>query len=188
MIRLRYGNTNTFYISGLLVDTDYAGTLPAFYRALKGASLQVRDIRYVLATHFHPDHMGLVGELARQGVQLLLVDTQLPHVHFSDTIFARDGIPFTAVDESRAEVITCAGSREFLTGLGISGEIIHTPSHSPDSISLVLDDGDCLVGDLEPYEYIAAYDDNAQLKKDWSLLLSHHPKRIYYAHAPERLM
>ena len=38
MIRLKYGNTNTFYVSGinggLLVDTDYAGTLPAFFRAL----------------------------------------------------------------------------------------------------------------------------------------------------------
>jgi hypothetical protein len=33
--KLRYGNTNTFLVRGgngyLLVDTDYAGTLPAFY-------------------------------------------------------------------------------------------------------------------------------------------------------------
>ena len=43
MIRLKYGNTNTFFIRGeacgLLIDTDYAGTLPAFYRALKAAGL-----------------------------------------------------------------------------------------------------------------------------------------------------
>ena len=39
MIRLKYGNTNTFYVpgksGGLLIDTDYAGTLQAFFRALK---------------------------------------------------------------------------------------------------------------------------------------------------------
>ena len=29
-VRLKYGNTNTFLISGLLIDTDYAGTPGAF--------------------------------------------------------------------------------------------------------------------------------------------------------------
>ena len=41
MIRLKYGNTNTFLIpcsvGCLLLDTDYFGTLPAFYRAIKQA-------------------------------------------------------------------------------------------------------------------------------------------------------
>ena len=50
MIRLRYGNTNTFLIpcSGgyLLLDTDYAGTLPAFYRAIKQAGVKVSDIAW----------------------------------------------------------------------------------------------------------------------------------------------
>ena len=77
MIRLRYGNTNTFLIpcSGgyLLLDTDYAGTLPAFYRAIKQAGVRVSDIAYVLATHYHPDHMGLIPELMKQGVKLLLI-------------------------------------------------------------------------------------------------------------------
>lgn len=44
-------------------------------------------------------------------------------------------------------MINCADSRAFLAGIGIDGEIISTPSHSPDSVSLVLDDGDCFVGD-----------------------------------------
>ena len=37
--KLRYGNTNTFLIRGksgyLLIDTDYAGTIQAFYGAIK---------------------------------------------------------------------------------------------------------------------------------------------------------
>ena len=39
--KLKYGNTNTFLIRGergnLLVDTDYAGTLPGFYQAYQRA-------------------------------------------------------------------------------------------------------------------------------------------------------
>ena len=70
MTRLKYGNTNTFLIpcSGgyLLLDTDYAGTLSAFYRAIKQAGIRVSDIRFVLATHYHPDHMGLIPELMKR--------------------------------------------------------------------------------------------------------------------------
>ena len=190
MIRLKYGNTNTFYIpgsaGGLLVDTDYAGTLQAFYRALKASGLRVKDIAYVLATHYHPDHIGLISELTKQGVRLLLVDTQRAFVHASDRIFAKDGLPFDPIDETRAAVVTCPASRTFLAGMGIAGEIIHTPSHSEDSVSLVLDDGDCFVGDLEPIEFIDAYADHRKLKADWALLMARHPKRIFYGHANEK--
>ena len=67
MKKLRYGNTNTFFLEGsnggLLIDTDYAGTLSAFFRAIKAAGITVREISYVMATHYHPDHMGLISEL-----------------------------------------------------------------------------------------------------------------------------
>ena len=190
MIRLKYGNTNTFYLpgqtGGLLVDTDYAGTLYAFYKAIKQAGIGIKDIEYVFATHYHPDHMGLIGDLMKQGVKLLLIDVQSSSVHFSDGIFARDKLPFTPIDESMAVVISCKESRIFLSRLGIAGEIIHTPSHSEDSVSLILDDGDCFVGDLEPYEYIEAYEENLPLRNDWKRVLAFHPKRIFYAHAPEK--
>ena len=39
MLRLKYGNTNTYFLQGtcgsILIDTDYAGTMPAFYKELK---------------------------------------------------------------------------------------------------------------------------------------------------------
>ncbi len=65
--RLKYGNTNTYFVrgtsGGLLIDTDYAGTLSAFYKVLKTNYISISDISYILATHFHPDHIGLVSEL-----------------------------------------------------------------------------------------------------------------------------
>ena len=190
MIRLRYGNTNTFFLAGdrggLLVDTDYAGTLPRFFRAVKEAGIGVRDIAYVMATHYHPDHAGLIGELQKLGVTLLLADVQRESVHFADGIFLREArAGYEPVREDEAKVIRCAESRDFLKKLGIGGEIIHTPSHSADSVSLVLDDGSCVVGDLEPMQYLAAYDSNPALKSDWDRILSYRPKKIFYAHANE---
>ena len=191
MIKLRYGNTNTFYIpgadGGLLVDTGWAGTLPQFFKAIKAAGIEMKAITTLLVTHYHPDHMGLAGELQQFGVKLLIVDVQRPFVHASDEIFARDKrLTYRAVDEDAATVISCAESREVLKSLGIDGEILHTPSHSEDSISLLLDDGSCFAGDLEPIAYLAGYDENRALKSDWEQIMTRHPKRILYAHANEQ--
>lgn len=189
-IRLRYGRTNTFLVRGehgnLLVDTDWAGTLSSFYKAAKHEGMGVKDIDYVLATHYHPDHMGLISELMTQGVNLLVMDVQQDFVHFSDSIFAKEHTPYTPIDDTLATVISCKESRGFLERLGISGEIIHTPSHSEDSICLVLDGGDCFVGDLQPYEYREFYGKCSPLWTDWNSVLSFHPKRILYAHVPEK--
>ena len=186
MIKLRYGNTNTYFVDGLLIDTDMPDTLPAFFQELKKNGLSVRDIQYVLATHYHPDHMGLIGQLAQQGAKLLLAECQRDYVHSSDYIFNRDKLPFVPIEEKNAVVISCMESRDFLLSLDIHGEIISTPSHSKDSISVILDDGTCIVGDLEPPEYIDAYEDNPALKKDWEHILYYNPKRICYAHRPEQ--
>ena len=192
MLRLKYGNTNTFFVEGshgsLLVDTDYAGTLTAFYKALKQNSIRIRDIEYVMATHYHPDHMGLISELMKQGVKLLLLDAQRSYVHFSDAVFAREKTATVPIDETQAIIIYCEESRDFLQRMGISGQIVHTPSHSEDSVSLVLDDGDCFVGDLEPFEYLEAYKENPQLKSDWERILSLRPRRVLYAHRPGKVL
>ena len=192
-IRLRYGNTNTFFIpggcGGLLIDTDWAGTLPRFFRALGEAGLELGDIAFLLLTHYHPDHMGLAGELQRRGIPLLAADVQVPFFHFSDGIFRREGRrDYIPVDDGAARVISLSDSRAVLREAGIDGEIVSTPSHSPDSISLILDDGVCLVGDLEPMEYLPAYEDNAALAKDWDTLLRFQPRRICYAHVNETFM
>ena len=193
MIRLRYGNTNTFYIpgksGGLLIDTDYAGTLQAFFRALKTNHLELNNISYVLPTHCHPDHVGLIGELQKLGVKPLLVDIQLATVHFPDEIFGRDKhLRYAPIDEKQATIISCDESREFLRLIGIEGEFISTPSHSGASVRVILASGAGFVGDLEPYEYLTGYDDNPQLENDWELILSMNPKQILYAHANEILL
>ena len=190
--KLKYGNTNTYFIRGakgnILLDTDYAGTLQMFYKEIKKNGISLKDITYILVTHYHPDHMGLIGELVTMGVKFLVIDTQVPNLHFSDDIFSRDKTLrfLTSVPEDKAEVIACKNSRAFLAALGIDGEIVSIPSHSEDSITLVLDSGDCFVGDLEPMEFMDGYDENKALQSDWEKVMSFSPRVIHYGHAPER--
>ena len=186
LTKLKYGNTNTYLIRGtggnLLVDTDWAGTLPAFCRAIKAQNLQICDISCVLSTHYHPDHMGITADLTELGVPLVIFDVQLPYVHFSDGIYAKEkNRCFRPIDESRAKILSCRESREYLASLGISGEVIHTPGHSEDSISVILDDGNAVVGDLTPYSALAASDDET-VRRSYETILSRGVTQLHYGH------
>ena len=189
--RIKYGNTNTFLIRGtkgsLLVDTDYAGTLPAFYKAIKELGIKVSDISYVLATHYHPDHIGLVSELTDQGVKLVVMESQTDFIHYSDPIFAREPhLNYRPIDERNALILKFDEAPSFLDSLGINGNIGRTSSHSEDSIYVSLSDGTFILGDLEPLEYLEAYKDNQLLKTDWDNILKQDPKLLLYAHANEK--
>lgn len=95
-------------------------------------------------------------------------------------------LAYEPIPTNHATIIGTEESRAFLKRLGIDGEIVSTTSHSADSISLILDGGECFVGDLEPIEYLAAYEQNDKLKHDWELIMRFTPKIIYYAHANEK--
>ena len=49
-------------------------------------------------------------------------------------------------------------------------------------IPLILDGGECFVRDLEPIEYLAAYDQNDRLNYDWelSLVAGIHPTTVSF--------
>ena len=188
---LKYGNTNTFYIEngdkGILIDTDWAGTLTKFYKEIKRNDVVFSNIKYVIATHYHPDHMGLISELMELGIKLVIFDVQHDYIHYSDEIFSRDkSLNYSPIIDSKADTISCADSRYFLSLLNINGEIIYTPGHSDDSISLILDEGIAIVGDLDPIDFIDSYDDNQKLNESWKRILYFQPKVIYYGHANER--
>ena len=183
MKELLYGKTRTYLVGGvLLVDTDWAGTLPSLFRKLKELKIPTESIRYLMITHYHPDHMGIASELMDLGVKLVIFDVQFPHVHFSDSIYAKEkNLAYKPIDESIAVVLTCAESREFLAKLGVSGEVIHIPGHSEDSVSLILDDGTAIVGDLPPYSALAAIDDE-KVQNSYKNILSRGVSRLHYGH------
>ena len=155
VIELKYSGTNTYLIRGtngsILFDTGWAGSFPQFCRALGRAGATVQEVRYLFISHFHPDHMGIAQEIAGCGVRIVAADVQRLHIHDADGVFAKEGnrLYLPIVDED-VLVISCGESRQLLEECGIAGEVVHTPGHSGDSISLCLDEGVLFVGDLNP--------------------------------------
>ena len=181
---LKYGNTNCFYIKGkngsILVDTDWVGTLQLFYRKIK--ELDIKNINYILITHYHPDHMGIAQDIIENmNAKLLVIDVQKDYIHYSDKIFEKDkNIDFKPIN-TEPVIISCDESRKFLKELGIDGEIIHIPGHSEDSISIILDDGIAIVGDLYDLNSAKIFNDE-RINNSWNKILSHNISKIYYGH------
>ena len=184
---LKYAKTNTYLIKGkykyILFDTDWAGTFPLFCKAVKKQGIKVQDIGYLFISHFHPDHMGIAQEIADLGVQIVVMDIQRNFIHNVDHIFMKEKrSKFIPIDDSKVKLVNISDSRDFLTEIGIAGEIIHTPGHSDDSISLYLDEGFLFVGDLNPLYELGAHK-GTQIADSWGILLSYKPKAVYYGHA-----
>lgn len=186
-IELRYSNTNTYLIKCdngyVLFDTGWAGTFPMFCKALGELKISVQDIKYIIISHFHPDHMGIAQEIANIGAKIIVADVQREYIHFADEIFAKDRrINFMPVIDEDIVLVNVEASRNILERLGIQGEIIHTPGHSEDSISLLLDDGSLLVGDLNPLYELECHK-GTKIYDSWQRLLERKPKEVYYGHA-----
>ncbi len=184
---LKYSVSNNYLIQGdrglLLFDTGWAGTLPGFFQAIGTYGISVRDINYILISHFHPDHCGIAQEIADLGPQIAVMDVQRNFIHASDRVFEKEPkLHFKAIEEEKARMIPLSESRSFLQELGIQGEILHTPGHSDDSISLFLDSGELFVGDLNPL-YEMALHQGTEIGKSWEKLLLLRPRTIYYGHA-----
>ena len=184
---LKYSNTNTYLIEGtkgsILFDTGWAGTFQSFCRELGGKGKTLQQIDYIMISHFHPDHMGIAGEIAEKGPKIVILDLQKPFIHFSDSIFEKDKIrEYKALKEDELVEIKASESAEFLSRLGINGKVIHTPGHSDDSISLILDDGAAFVGDLNPL-YELELHRSTEIEKSWNRILAYKPARVYYGHA-----
>ena len=127
--------------------------------------------------------MGIAQEIADVGPDIVVLDVQKDFIHNADEVFAKEGNrAFKPIMGEKVINLRIQDSRAFLHELGIEGEILHTPGHSNDSISLCLDDGEHFVGDLNPL-YELELHKGTQIEESWNRLLSLGPTTVYYGHA-----
>ena len=138
IVNVGYDSTNYYLLvigkTYLMVDVGWPKTLPKLENACRRKGLALQQMAYLLVIHYHPDHAGLVHELTGQGTRLLVPENQ------------QAAAPALGGNIE----LSFAESRNFLGKLGLPGEIIVTPGHSDDSVSLILDEGLAFTGDLGP--------------------------------------
>jgi len=186
VVNVGYRSTNYWVVSAgrsrLLVDLGWPGTMGRMHANLERMDVPLAEIRYALATHYHPDHAGLAQELKQAGVPLLVVDVQVAAIPRLKTwTKPRDG--YVEITEHDNVVISFAESRAVLEDIGIPGEILHTPGHSDDSVSLLLDDGAAFTGDLT-HPALAGEAEVAVVQESWRVLRERGATRFHPGHGP----
>jgi ribonuclease/clavin/mitogillin len=188
ILNVGYRSTNCYLLEpdriGLLIDVGWPGTLPVLRNVLKKKGVSFQKVTYLLITHYHPDHAGLAQELKDQGVRLIVVDSQIASIP-AMARYMKPRDHYQEISLYGNLNLAAAESRKFLMGIGISGEIISTPGHSEDSITLILDDGSAFTGDLTPPGH-AVEDSRGEVERSWEKLRALNVKTIYPGHGPVR--
>ncbi len=186
IINIGYRSTNYWVISvgtsRLLVDLGWPGTMGMLRASLDRMDVPINELRYGLATHYHIDHAGLAQELKQAGVPLLVLDVQVPAIPLMKT-WTKPQDQYVDITLHDNVTVACAESRAVLTRVGIHGEIVHTPGHSDDSVSLLLDTGAVFTGDLTRPAFMGVEDAEVVLAS-WRSLRERGATQVYPGHGP----
>lgn len=186
IVSVGYRSTNYWVVSAgrsrLLVDLGWPGSMGRMRASLQRKDVPLEQLRYGLATHYHIDHAGVAQELKEAGVPLLVLDVQVQAIPLMKR-WTKPQDNYLGVTMDDNVVISCSESRALLASIGIPGQIVLTPGHSDDSVSLLLDDGSAFTGDLTHPARIGQ-EDPAVVFASWRRLLEQGATRIYPGHGP----
>jgi glyoxylase-like metal-dependent hydrolase (beta-lactamase superfamily II) len=189
IVNVGYRSTNYWVVSAgtsrLLVDLGWPGTMGQMRANLRRMDVPLNEIRYGLATHYHIDHAGLAQELKQAGVPLLVLDVQVSAIPLMKR-WTKPRDNYVDITMHDNVTISFSESRLLLERIGIPGEIVPTPGHSDDSVSLLLDDGSVFTGDLTHPAH--AGESAPIVSGSWRRLRERGATRVYPAHGPVRPM
>lgn len=192
VLQLLGGKCNCFLVSNgrasILVDTSWSRAWGALSKRLDAQTGSAGALELAVLTHSHFDHAGSAARLQARGVPLAI------HRGEADFLARGDGpvpggtsrftrwfvepigrrlMPLLRYPPAAASLIV-EGERHELRPLGFDACLLHTPGHSPGSLSLIVGGELALVGDAvfgvgSVFPPFAA--DPAQLVASWKRLL-----------------
>ncbi len=154
---------NTYLLVGrrpILVDCGIPGSADRICDGITAAGVDPTDLEMIVVTHGHIDHFGAAAELhARTGAPVAAHEADLPTylAGHSDPrrrqpigvfghLFSRTPPPNAKTEPLHPQIVLTGEYR--LEDHGLDGRIIPTPGHTPGSVSVLLDQGDLIAGDM----------------------------------------
>ena len=203
---ISFGFVSMFLLKGeksILIDAGIPGQIERFRKGLAAADVQPEEIDLLLFTHGHFDHIGLAKEIVelsgaktaihqREKNWLKTGEAPMPPGATLYGKFLRSLMNFVPKIRAPGTPVDIElGDEGFsLSEYGIPAKVIYTPGHTLGSMSILLDSGEAIVGDLAmsakfmrltPGIPIFA-DDVSLIKPSWKKLLDLGAKTIYPAH------
>jgi len=188
----------------IVIDAGMPGNCDLFSKGLQKIGVTPTDIKAIIVTHCHWDHIGCANKIKELTGAKVIVNknekdileqgkiSMPPGVTRWGKIFGPlvKGLSTKHTIEPTKVDITLGEENYSLEEFGIKGKVIFTPGHSLGSSSVVLDSGEAFVGDaamnglpltIKPNLPIFA-EDMVALKNSWKKLIDMGVKRVYPAH------
>jgi glyoxylase-like metal-dependent hydrolase (beta-lactamase superfamily II) len=198
------GQANSYLISAgegfILVDAGVEGKLDNLRAALEKLNAKLTDIKLIIITHVHIDHVGSLAAIKKKANAPVLVHQQGAKMLAEGTTNFPAGTVWWAKLISKlvntfsnstfkpVEADITIESNYDLDDFGIEGQVIHTPGHTADSISVIIEDKYILVGDTvftsRPGDsiYPPLADDEEKLKETWQEITEYNCRQFFPGH------
>lgn len=132
---LQANNSNSFAVqvghTTCLVDPGHRAFLPRLLRSMREDGLAPEQVKLVLLTHGHPDHLEGALELQAAGARLAIHKAEEEYLREIGPYFAR----LLGVEMPTLHFDLYLEEGQFFIG-DESFQVIHTPGHSPGSVCL----------------------------------------------------
>lgn len=200
---VKLGGVNVYLIqteSGyILVDTGMPIMAEQLDKVFVETGVDPKSVQLIVLTHGHMDHLGLVAHAQEvTGGKVLCHRSLVESLRNSkmERAVPRTKNVGTRVMNYMTRWLKYVGLEpdivvedEFdLSEYGIAGKVIHTPGHSASSISIILDNGEALIGDMVREEDAgeigpgAFYEDKQVLLESLEKVAALEPRTIYLSH------
>lgn len=204
-IPLGFDHTYVLKAEGAIaIDAGEPKKGAAFARALEMSAIEPHNIKLVVLTHGHWDHIGSASEikeitgavLAMHRSEVHCLENSLTPLPPGITLWGRVFmalhkifLPLIKVPSTQVE-IAFGDEGMSLEDFGIPGRVIHTPGHSPGSSTVLLDTGEAFVGDLAMNKFplrtspgLPIFADDIELVvESWKRLIELGASVVYPAH------
>lgn len=188
----------------IMVDTGPPQSGQAIENWLRAICINPQDIQLIVLTHGHADHVGSAPRIKKFTNARIALHKNDKEIFENGQVVWPSAVTtwghvVSYIVKPLAPIFQFSGSKVDLVigdeGLslvefGIPGRIIHTPGHTPGSVSVLLETGDAFVGcmthnnppfRLKPGLPIFA-EDLSQLKESWRILLDGGARMIHPGH------
>ena len=215
---LKLSKTNCFLIKNhnkyVLVDTGYEFEWALFSKRLREAGVDLSEISHLILTHHHDDHCGLLNKIVERNPDIRIIMSNLAEgplkngqnyhtpgsghvnrrIHFILSLKQKVDKKWTHTFPPylirKNDILITKETTLKEIEIDLNGKIIATPGHSLDGISILFDDGDCIMGDAAANflqfagtKYcIISIDNLDEYYENWRKIIAGNAQQIFPAH------
>jgi len=161
IVSIPLGHTTSYLVKGtrpILIDCGTPGNEERIVSQLHGAGVAPSDLALIVITHVHSDYVGSLlamkalseAPIAVHALEAGALQTGRNAALVPNSLLARLAAPFLKLQKRLPGVkseLLIDGAFD-LGEYGVVGTILPTPGHTPGSVSVLLEGGAAIVGDL----------------------------------------